>query len=113
MLSRLMGRLFTSKTKRKPRKATPVQPTVPTQGMVALTITYGSYVLPAAKALQLMNLMAKAEIYESVYHSDMVGDYNEKHTHHIYAQDREIGMKLLPDAYYGMCKLAGKPEKKK
>ena len=109
----LMAKLFTSKTKRKPRKVTQarVRTTLP-ESMVSVHVNYASYVLPAAKALQLVELLAKAEIYEDVYHSELKGSHDDKYTHHVYANDKMANMKLLPDGFYGMCKLAGKPEKK-
>lgn len=83
------------------------------EGMVGVRVNYAMYVLPAAKALQLADLLAKAEVYEDVYHSNLEGSHDEKYTHHIYANEKVSDMKMFPDAYYGICKLAGKPEKKK
>jgi hypothetical protein len=81
--------------------------------MVGVTVGYACYVLPASKALQLMDLLAKAEIYEAMYHSEMVGKHDDKYTHHIYQQDKDATtMKLFTDAFYGIAKLAGRPEKK-
>ncbi len=40
------------------------------------------------------------------------GCHNDKYTHHVYPNDKTFGMKLMPDDFYKMAKLAGKPEKK-
>ena len=81
--------------------------------MVAVNVSYASYVLPAHEALQLIDLLAKAEVYESVFNPELQGRHDDKYTHHVYAQDKQpTSMKMLPDAFYGIAKLAGRPEKK-
>jgi len=101
------------KPRRKPTaKQAAVQQVKEEGGMVYVTLTYAHFVLPAAQALQLVRLVSKAEIYEDKYHPELKGDHNDKYTHHVYANDKTFGMKLMPDAFYKMAKLAGKPEKK-
>ena len=100
------------KKKRKPaaRRVSVLKPEG--DGMVAVTLSYANYVLPASKALQLMNLVAKAEIYEDVFHPEIQGNHADKYTHHVYPNEKTAAMKMMPDAFYNMAKLAGKPEKK-
>ena len=113
MMLHLMAKLFTSKTKRKPRKRMTTRVPPPPHAMVAVNVNYASYVLPAHEALQLIDLLAKAEIYESVFNPDIQGRHDDKYTHHVYAQDKQpASMKMLPDAFYAISKLAGRPEKK-
>jgi hypothetical protein len=107
---------FKKKPKRKPtaRRAVVQQAKQAKEadGMVYVSLHYANYVLPAAQALQLISLVSKAEIYEDKYHSQMTGEHADKYTHHVYENDKPMSMRLMPDAFYKMCKLAGKPEKK-
>lgn len=100
------------KKKRKPATKRVAVPKLEGDGMVAITMGYGNYVLPASKAVQMMKLIGQAEMYEDKFHPELKGDHSDKYTHHIYANDKTAHMKLLPDAFYKMAKLAGKPEKK-
>lgn len=105
------------KKKPKPRrnptaKQAVIQQAKEASGMVYVSLTYANYVLPAAQALQLVQLVSKAEIYEDKYHPELKGEHSDKYTHHVYDNDKTFGMKLMPDAFYKMAKLAGKPEKK-
>ena len=100
------------KPKRKPTARRAVVPKLEGDGMVSITMGYGNYVLPASKAVQLMALIGQAELYEDVFHPELKGDHADKYTHHVYANEKTAHMKLLPDAFYKMAKLAGKPEKK-
>jgi hypothetical protein len=107
-----MWNLFKKKPKRKPTAKRVAIPKPEGDGMVSITMGYGSYVLPASKAMQLISLVSKAELYEEVYHPELKGDHADKYTHHVYANEKTAAMKVLPDAFYKMAKLAGKPEKK-
>jgi hypothetical protein len=104
---------FKKKPKRKPTvRGALVQQAKEADGMVSVSVYYANYVLPAAKAVQLVNLLSKAEIYEDKYHPELKGEHADKYTHHVYEHDKLMTMKILPDAFYKMAKLAGKPEKK-
>lgn len=73
-----------------------------------LRVGYTQYVLESRKALQILELIMEAEIYELKYRSE------EPSTHHIYSQDETDSrptMELLSSTQYNMYKLAGKPEK--
>lgn len=72
-------------------------------------VGYTQYVMDTQKALTLLELLRGAEIYEHKWRK------NSPATHHIYQKDEcdasdpfEI-LKLVPDAFYNMAKLAGKP----
>ena len=71
-------------------------------------IGYNKYVLDTRQALALLEIMAEAELYEDKYRSKELGGT----THHVWEQSAEsmLDLSLMPDAFYRMCKLAGKPE---
>jgi len=83
-----MAKLFTSK--------------IEEPDMMVLELGYRHFVLPTADAVQILQLLEKAEIYENKYGD---GEY----THHVYMNDQPIPAKLLGDDLYRMAKLAGKP----
>lgn len=87
MLWHRMAKLFTSKTERP--------------SMMVLELGYRNFVLPTADAVQILQLLEKAEIYENKYEG---GEY----THHVYVNDQPIAAKLLGDDLYRMAKLAGR-----
>ena len=103
---------FKKKAKRKPTATRVAIPKPEGDGMVAVSVNYGNYVLPASKAVQLIGLLAKAEVYEDVFHPELTGSHSEKYTHHVFPNEKTMSMKMLTDAFYRMAKLAGKPEKK-
>jgi hypothetical protein len=70
---------------------------------------YRKVVLPMDKAMQLIDLLAEAEIYETKYHRNSKDEPSHK-THHIYKEaNRVIEMMAISDEHYEMYKLAGKP----
>jgi uncharacterized metal-binding protein len=75
-------------------------------------IGYRKLVLPLAKAVQVVDLLGDAEIYETAYHKDEVNDKSVK-THHIFGVDidNSIQMHIISDVEYSKYKLAGKPKK--
>lgn len=107
-----MWNLFKKKPKRKPTAKRVAIPKPEGDGMVSVSVSYASYVLPASKALQLIALLSKAEIYEDKFHPELTGDHADKYTHHVFPNEKTTAMKMMPDAFYRMAKLAGKPEKK-
>ena len=73
-------------------------------------IGYTDFVLDTAKALTMLELLADAEIYEEKWHKQEEGGT----TYHIYPQDTNEGirhLKVIPQAFYQMARMAGKPEK--
>ena len=70
--------------------------------MMVLELGYRNFVLSTADAVQILQLLEKAEIYENKYDDGM-------YTHHVYANDQPIPAKLIGDDLYRMAKLAGKP----
>lgn len=73
----------------------------------AIHLGYYEYILDISDAVKVGELLAKAEKYERVY-----GD-NSTAAHYIYPnEDTEWQLRLLPDEFYRMAKLAGKPPKK-
>jgi hypothetical protein len=77
--------------------------------MVAIKIGYNSYVMENEKAVQLLALLEGAEVYENKYHHDSGRD--SFYTHHVYANEDNFHMELIPTAKYQLAKLAGKPSK--
>lgn len=75
-----------------------------------LNLGYGAYVMNMEQAVAISEMLAKAELYVSKYHS-----YSKESTHHIYDNDSsELGtLKLVSDGFYQMAKLAGKPADEK
>ena len=70
-------------------------------------VGYRNYVMDADKALEFLELLDQAEVYESKWE-------NKTTAHYVYTQDHNDhvrDMKLLPTALYNMAKLAGKPNK--
>ena len=78
-----------------------------------LTIGYKSFVLPAAKAVQLLEMLDSIELYEDKYHSGEEGKPGF-YTHHVYDMDANeklvTGIEHVTDTNYKMYKLAGKPQ---
>jgi hypothetical protein len=73
-----------------------------------LSVGYNEYVFELEEAITIVNILAKAERFESKYHTTTSG-----RTQHIYEnEEHEFGqLKLITDGFYRMAKLAGKPDK--
>ena len=73
-----------------------------------VTIGYTKYVMDTQKALALLDILADAELYEDKYRTKESGGT----TYHVWEQDHaeSLHLRLVPDSFYRMCKLAGKPE---
>lgn len=73
-----------------------------------ISIGYKEYVLEVDKALQVLEILSEAEVYENKWNGKDVPS-----THHIYEQDPGEGtfsvLKIMPAALYKLAKLAGKP----
>lgn len=72
-------------------------------------VGYNHFVLDTKKAIELLEILADAEIYEEKWRRQEDGGAS----HHVYPQDTEQGirqLKMLPNAFYHMAKMAGKPQ---
>jgi hypothetical protein len=75
---------------------------------IEIELGHRHFVLEGDKALQVLDLLQSAEIYERRWRREDEGGT----THHIYPQDPVgsiIEISYLTDAQYNMYKLAGKP----
>lgn len=78
---------------------------------LVVEISHTSYVLDAPDAIQLVELIAKADIYREKWRTREDGGT----TYHIFPQDRDasrVAIKFLTDTEVEIMKLAGKPEEK-
>jgi len=82
--------------------------------MIIVDLGYRSYVMANKDALAHAEILERAEVYEQKWIRPE--DRNEKsgaeYTHHIYANENPLVMKLVSNDFYNMSKLAGKPEGK-
>ncbi len=80
--------------------------------MIIVELGWKNLVLSNKDAVALAEIISKAELYESIWirPEDRAG--GPDHTYHVFANEQQIGMKLISDDFYRMAKLAGKPEKK-
>ena len=75
---------------------------------VIINIGYRGYVVDAAQAIALSDILSKAERYDSKYKSKEDGGT----TYHIWEQtgeDSTFDMRILTESMYRMAKLAGEP----
>jgi hypothetical protein len=79
-----------------------------------VAIGYKNFVLDADKGVQLLDLLASAEIYEEKWHSE-----TKNNTYHVFDNEGHAGssgvsmeLKVLSNSFYQMAKLAGKPSNK-
>ena len=80
--------------------------------MVVVELGYQSYVLSNKDAIALVDILEKAEVYESKWvPREQRTEDGEDHTHHVYENTRQLGMKVISTSLYQMAKLAGKPTK--
>jgi hypothetical protein len=72
-----------------------------------LRVGYNNYVLDLRDAVAISEMLAKAEVYESKFHS------GKDTTNHIFDNEtKEFGsLALISDSFYQMAKLAGPPSK--
>ena len=69
-----------------------------------VSLSYGEYVMPTKDAVQLMEILNKAERYKKKYDA-------QNPSHHVWTQEDTTFMAtLMADDLYRMAKLAGKPE---
>ena len=75
---------------------------------LSVQVGYRNYVLDGEKALQVLDILQGAELYEVKWRSESDGGT----TQHIYPQDvmsGKVEVTYLTDEQYRMYKLAGKP----
>lgn len=70
-------------------------------------VGYKKYVMDAKEALTLLEMLGKAEMYETKWSQG-------SSSHYIYPQDQSEfirELRIMPQALYNIAKLAGKPER--
>jgi predicted DNA-binding ArsR family transcriptional regulator len=75
---------------------------------LSVQVGYRNYVLDGEKALQVLDILQGAELYEVKWRNEADGGT----TQHIYPQDvtsSKVEVTYLTDEQYRMYKLAGKP----
>lgn len=72
-------------------------------------IGYKDYVMDAADALKLVEVLSNTERYESKYHPN-----TKNYSYHVYQDDTEnvSEIKIITDNHYRVAKAAGKSETK-
>lgn len=79
---------------------------------MVLTLGYESFVMDAAKAVAIVELLHDAETYKSEWHG-AVGDIPAYQSYHVFANTntQAIRLEVLTAAAYALAKLAGEPTK--
>lgn len=72
--------------------------------MMIVSLGYSHYVMPTKDAVQLLEILEKAERYVHKYRA------NDESTHHVWPNDTTVDAKMIGNDMYRMAKLAGKPE---
>jgi hypothetical protein len=76
---------------------------------VIVELGYNKYLLDTKEAVDLVEILSKAEVYKEVWHKEEDGGT----TYHVYEQDRvKSSMSIMPDHLCRMARLAGKPLEK-
>lgn len=73
-----------------------------------ISIGYRNFVIDSDKGVQLLDILADAEIYEEKYRGN-----STPCTYHVYSEQDNgtVSLRLLPQGFYSLAKLAGKPVK--
>jgi len=74
-----------------------------------LKLNYREYVMPTEDALHILDLISKAERYETTYARD-----SRTKTYHVYdipLEEKTENLEIVADDLYRMAKLAGRPTK--
>jgi hypothetical protein len=83
--------------------------------MVIVDIGYKKYIMPKEKAMQLVEVLESAEVYEEKWWSEdkrkELG-MTETYTYHVYPNEANFSMQIIGDSKYQMARLAGKPQEK-
>jgi len=80
--------------------------TVRENEMMIVSLGYSHYVMPTKDAVQILEILEKAERYVCKYRA------NEESTHHVWPSDTVFEARMIGNDLYNMAKLAGKPEEK-
>ena len=72
--------------------------------MMVVSLGYSHYVMPTKDAVQLLEILEKAERYVNKYRA------NDASTHHVWPNDTVFEARMIGNDLYSMAKLAGKPE---
>lgn len=81
--------------------------------MVVVDLGWKKYIMSKEKAMQLVDCLEHAELYEEKYWSDEKRremGMTETYTYHVYTNDSNFNMQIISDSKYQMAKLAGKPQ---
>jgi len=78
--------------------------------MIAINVGYNHYIVDNEKAIQLVALLEGAEVFEKKYNRGVDGK-DSFYTYHVYPNEDNFTMELVPTAKYQLAKLAGKPAK--
>ena len=82
--------------------------------MIVIELGYKNIVLPNKDAVTLLDILEKAEIFESKWiRVEDRGNGGPDYTYHVYENTQQFGLKMISNDLYRMAKLAGKPEEKK
>ena len=79
-----------------------------------IKIWYKDYILPANKALEILEVLESADLWEAVYHS-AEGNEGGRYSYHVWSNIEEAKpthFELVSDDLHRMAKLAGRPEEK-
>lgn len=82
--------------------------------MVIISLGYRSVVLSTEDAVRVAEILARAEAFEEKYRTREEKEksgIDTDYTYHVFPQDQQFNMKIMPDSQYQMAKLAGKPVK--
>jgi hypothetical protein len=83
--------------------------------MVVVDIGYKKYIMPKEKAMQLVEVLESAEVYEEKWWSEdkrKEMGVTETYTYHVYPNEANFSMQIIGDSKYQMARLAGKPQEK-
>jgi len=83
--------------------------------MVIVDIGYKKYIMPKEKAMQLVEVLESAEVYEEKWWSEdkrKESGMTETYTYHVYPNETNFSMQIVSDSKYQMARLAGKPQEK-
>jgi len=81
--------------------------------VVVIELGYRKYILPREKAMQLVECLECAEVYETKYWEEskrLALGMAEPYTYHVYPSDSSFSMSIISESHYQMAKLAGKPQ---
>jgi hypothetical protein len=85
------------------------------ENMVVVDIGYKKYIMPKEKAMQLVEVLESAEVYEEKWWSEdkrKEMGVTETYTYHVYPNEANFSMQIIGDSKYQMARLAGKPQEK-